>query len=106
MRLYHTPGSRSSRVLWTLEEIGQPYDITTLTWEQRRGEDHRRRHPLGRVPVLELDNGTMIFESAAICLQLADLHPAAGPIPTLPSPPRPIASHCTPFPITQSDPVT
>jgi glutathione S-transferase len=41
------------------------------------------RHPLGRVPALELDDGTVMFESAAICLQLADLHPDAGVIPPL-----------------------
>jgi glutathione S-transferase len=105
MRLYHTPGSRSSRVLWTLEEIGQPYDLTTLTWEQRRGEDHRRRHPLGRVPVLELDDGTMIFESAAICLQLADLHPDAGLIPTLASAARAKVYQWTLFAMTEAEPV-
>jgi glutathione S-transferase len=42
-----------------------------------------RRHPLGRVPALELGDGTTVFESAAICLQLADLNPAAGLIPPL-----------------------
>jgi glutathione S-transferase len=30
------------------------------------------------VPALELEDGTVMFESAAICLQLADLHPDAG----------------------------
>jgi glutathione S-transferase len=33
------------------------------------------------VPALELDDGTMMFESAAVCLQLADLHPEAQLIP-------------------------
>jgi glutathione S-transferase len=28
MRLYHVPGSRSTRVLWMLEEIGAPYELT------------------------------------------------------------------------------
>ena len=55
MRLYHTPGSRSTRVVWTLEEIGFPYELERLTLEERRGEHHRRLHPLGRVPVLVLD---------------------------------------------------
>jgi glutathione S-transferase len=31
MRLYHVPGTRSARVLWLLEEIGAPYDLTVLT---------------------------------------------------------------------------
>ena len=48
--------------------------------ETGRGEDHARRHPLGRVPALETDDGTL-FESAALCLHVADLHPEAGLIP-------------------------
>jgi glutathione S-transferase len=57
VRLYHLPGSRSTRALWTLEEIGAPYELTVMTGEERLGEEHRRRHPLGRGPVLELDDG-------------------------------------------------
>ncbi|WP_026909800.1 glutathione S-transferase family protein [Patulibacter minatonensis] len=78
MRLYHLPGSRSTRALWTLEEIGAPYELALLPGDERRGEEHLRRHPLGRVPVLELDDGRHVFESGAICLHLADLHPDAG----------------------------
>ena len=71
------PRTRSSRVLWLLEEIGAPYELTEITGPERRAPEHLRRHPLGRVPALELGDGTMIFESAAICLELADLNPAA-----------------------------
>ena len=77
MLLYHSPGSRSLRVLWLLEEIGAPFDTTILTLEQRRGAEHVTRHPLGRVPVVDTGQG-LLFESGAICLQLADLHPQAG----------------------------
>ena len=59
-----------------LEEIGQPYELTTMTWEEGSGAAHRARQPLGRVPVLEVDEG-YVFESLAICLHLADLHPDA-----------------------------
>jgi glutathione S-transferase len=77
-RLYYMPRTRSSRVLWLLEEIGERYDLTEITGQQRRSAEHLERHPLGRVPALELNDGTTMFESAAICLQLADLHPEAG----------------------------
>jgi glutathione S-transferase len=80
-RLYYMPRTRSSRVLWLLEEIGEPYELTEIAGDQRRSAEHLRRHPLGRVPALELGDGTTMFESAAICLQLADLYPAAGLIP-------------------------
>jgi glutathione S-transferase len=81
MRLYHAPGTRGTRVVWTLEEIGEPYEVKIVTREDRRSEEHLQRHPLGRVPVIELDDGRTIFESAAICLHLADLHRDAGLIP-------------------------
>lgn len=76
MRLYHLPASRSARVLWLLEEIGQPCDLTVMKGDDRKTDEHRRRHPLGRVPVLEDDEG-FLFESAALCLQIADLYPDA-----------------------------
>ncbi len=82
-RLYYMPRTRSSRVLWLLEEIGEPYELTEIAGAQRRSAEHLRRHPLGRVPALELGDGTLMFESAAICLQLADLNPTAGLIPPL-----------------------
>jgi glutathione S-transferase len=82
-RLYYMPRTRSSRVLWLLEEIGERYELTEVGSDQRRSAEHLRRHPLGRVPALELGDGTTMFESAAICLQLADLYPAAGLIPAL-----------------------
>jgi glutathione S-transferase len=77
-RLYYMPRTRSSRVLWLLEEIGAPYDLTEIKGAQRRSSEHLLRHPLGRVPALRLDDGVTMFESAAICLQLADLNPDAG----------------------------
>jgi glutathione S-transferase len=77
-RLYYMPRTRSSRVLWLLEEIGAAYDLTEISGTERRSDEHLRRHPLGRVPALQLGDGATMFESAAICLQLADLNPDAG----------------------------
>jgi glutathione S-transferase len=48
-----------------------------MNWEQGRSDEHRARQPLGRVPVVQFDDG-YVFESAAICLHLADLHPDAS----------------------------
>ncbi len=80
-RLYYMPRTRSSRVLWLLAEIGAPCELTKLAPQERKSDEHLARHPLGRVPALELDDGTFVFESAAICLYLADLHPDTGLIP-------------------------
>ncbi len=81
MRIIHREhAGRPIRVAWTLEELDEPYEVTTMTYEESRSDEHLARHPLGRVPVLEHDEG-LVFESAAICLHLADLHPAAGLVP-------------------------
>jgi glutathione S-transferase len=105
MRLFHVPGSRSTRVLWTLEEIGRPYDLTTLTREERKGDEHRRRHPLGKVPAFEFDDGQVLFESAAICLQLADLHPEAELIPAVGSAERGLVYQWSVFAIAELEKV-
>jgi glutathione S-transferase len=82
-RLYQREGAgRPPRVRWALEEAGAPYEWVVMDSEVGRGEEHARRHPLGRVPVLETDEG-LLFESAAICLQVADLNPDAGLIPAV-----------------------
>jgi glutathione S-transferase len=83
MRVYHREqAGRPLRIIWTLEELGEPYELTVMTSEEGRGDEHRVRHPLGRVPVLEDDTG-FVFESAAMCLHLGDLHPEAGLVPPL-----------------------
>jgi glutathione S-transferase len=78
MRVYHRPGAgRPVRALWALEEAGIPYELEIVSKEGESGERHRARHPLGRVPVLETDDGRLVFESSAICLYAAELAPEA-----------------------------
>ena len=95
------PRTRSSRALWLLEEIGTPYELTELRGAQRRSAEHLARHPLGRVPALELNDGTTMFESAAICLQLADINPDAGLIPPVGSPERALVYQWVVFAVTE-----
>lgn len=104
MRLYHLPGSRSTRVLWMLEEIGAPYDVTILARGEKSSPEHLERHPLGRVPVLKLDDGQYVFESAAICLHLGDLHPEAGLLPPVASTDRALAYQWTVFAMAELEP--
>jgi glutathione S-transferase len=82
MRLYYVPKTRATRPRWVLEEMGIPYELVRL--DPARGEtrtpEHLERQPLGHVPVLE-DGGKRIFESAAICLYLADQYPEKGLLP-------------------------
>jgi glutathione S-transferase len=79
-----------------LEEIGEPYELTIMSWEQGSGEEHRARHPLGRVPVVQFNDG-YVFESAAICLHLADRYPDAGLIGALGTHARALAYQWTIF---------
>jgi len=82
MRLHHQPRSRSTRVLWLLEEIGEPFDLTVMQRESKQTPEYRALHPLGRSPALETDDGP-VFESSALILHIADLHPEAGLIAPL-----------------------
>ena len=80
-RLFQRQGAgRPPRVRWTLEEVGASYDYVVMEQEEGHGPEHAKRHPLGRVPVLETDEG-LLFESAALCLHIADSHPEAHLIP-------------------------
>jgi len=88
-------------VLWLPTEIGASYDLTKVEPAERRSGEHLARHPLGRVPALELGDGTVIFESAAICIQLADLHPESGLIPPLGSSQRGLVYQWAMFAMTE-----
>lgn len=67
-------GSRITRVLWMLEEVGQPYEIENA---KPQSEAARAVNPSGKVPVLLID-GTPLTDSAAICAYLGEKHPEAG----------------------------
>ncbi len=81
LTLHHAPKTRSSRFIWMLEEIGQPYEISLVSIRGREGADkqdasYRKIHPHGKVPALVHD-GVVVFESAAIALYLSDAFPDA-----------------------------
>ena len=83
MRVYHRQrAGRPLRTIWMLEEVGEPYELTVIDREEGKAPEHLARHPLGRVPVLEDDEGCL-FESAAICMQIGDLNPDSGLMPEL-----------------------
>jgi glutathione S-transferase len=67
-----TTKSRALRVLWMLEELGQPYDHIPAG---PRSEDARRHNPTGKIPALLVD-GVAITDSVAIMSYLADRHGA------------------------------
>ena len=75
MILYDHPSSGNSmkcRIL--LRQLDLPFERVTvdLFKGETRTADHLVRNPDGRIPVLELDSGEHVAESAAILLYLAD----------------------------------
>ena len=75
MKLYDQPASGNClkcRIL--LRQLGVPYEtvVVDLFRGETRTPEHFARNPDGRVPVLELDDGTTIPESGAILLYLAE----------------------------------
>ncbi|RJE79348.1 glutathione S-transferase family protein [Paracoccus sp. JM45] len=65
-----TAKSRAFRVLWMLEELGEPY---THIPANPRSDGVVEFNPAGKVPVL-IDDGTPITDSTAILTYLADRH--------------------------------
>jgi glutathione S-transferase len=75
--LFHAPKSRSSRMIFLLEELQAPYEIKLVTIRRRDGSgalDPANPHPHGKVPTIS-DDGTVVFESPAIALYLTDQYP-------------------------------
>src|SRR5271155_6070201 len=79
IKLYGTAMSRAGRSLWALEEVGIQYE-QELVAETRKPE-YLKINPNGHVPTLD-DNGTIIWESMAINLYLAEKY---GKAPLWPS---------------------
>jgi glutathione S-transferase len=67
-------GSRVSRVLWMLEELGEPYEFVPA---KLRSPELYALNPSGKSPVL-IDGDLVLTDSAAICVYLADKHAGKG----------------------------
>src|SRR5512146_2944098 len=81
--LYGTQGSGSAAVEVALEAIGAPFrTVRASAWEPDSAVDELARlNPLEQVPTLQLPDGSVMTESAAILLQLGLAHPQAGLLP-------------------------
>jgi len=64
-----------------LEEIGATYERVWIPNESAGSADWLAISPTGRVPVLALPDGTLMFESAAMLIHLALAHPDAALAP-------------------------
>lgn len=84
--LAHMPFTRSSNVVWALEEAGASYSVKLLNRDknEHKSPEHLKLHPLGKVPVLIVD-GVSFTETPAIIAWIADAFPAAGLAPAIDS---------------------
>ncbi|MCJ8318790.1 MAG: glutathione S-transferase family protein [Colwellia sp.] len=73
MQIYSFPTFNLTKILLTAEETGEPYtlNLLDLTQGEHKSEPHVARHPLGKVPAVEVD-GKNYFESNAICRFIAE----------------------------------
>src|SRR5262245_363603 len=91
--LYHAPRSRSSSIVWLLEELQTPYqiEIVPIVYGNGQGapapESYRKIHPHKKVPAIDHD-GVIVHECAAVTLYLADAFPKKGLAPAIGDPMR------------------
>jgi glutathione S-transferase len=71
LKFYGTSKSRSARSLWAAEELGIKYEHVATAQPQAKSPEHLKLNPNGHIPVID-DEGTIIWESMAINLYLAE----------------------------------
>ncbi len=65
--------ARDMQVRWALEEVGQPYDVRLVSFEEMKQDGHRALHPFGQIPTYE-EGDLALFESGAIVFHIAERH--------------------------------
>ena len=78
MKIYETktaPNARRVRMFLAEKNIDIEYVQVDLKSGENLSKEYRSKNPLAKVPMLELDNGTIISESVAICRYFEVNHP-------------------------------
>ena len=91
MKLYWTPGFCSLAPHIVVLELDLPCElerVSNRTKQTATGADYRAVSPLGYVPALRLDDGSVLLEVAAILPFLGDQRPEAGLMPAHGTPAR------------------
>lgn len=89
IRLHFYPSTAAMVPHILLEELGVPYErvLVDRANDAHKSPEYLALNPNGLIPVL-VDGDLVLYETAAICLHLADAHPQAGLMPALGSPER------------------
>lgn len=78
MILYDYPGGpnpRRVRIYLAEKNLSVPMETVDIMTRRNRQPDFLDKNPTGGIPILELDDGTCIAESVAICRYFEELHP-------------------------------
>ena len=79
MKLYGAPmpapNPRRVRIFLAEKGIELPETPVDIMKREHKSEEHRARNSLGQVPTLELDDGTCISETVAICRYFDEVQP-------------------------------
>lgn len=84
MKLFFVPGACSLSPHIVLREAGLPFELERVdarTGKTASGADFKSINPKAYVPALQLDDGQVLTEGAAIVQYLADLAPEKGLAP-------------------------
>ncbi len=84
LKVHFAPNSRAGRIIWLLEELSLPYEVNNMAFHPKdlKSDEHRKRHPLGRIPVLD-DGEIRIYESGAIIEYVLERHKNGGLKPSV-----------------------
>jgi len=69
------PNPRRVRIFLAEKGIEVPLEPVDMGSMGHKGDEVSARNPLQRLPVLELDDGTVLCETMAICRYFEELHP-------------------------------
>ncbi|WP_026376703.1 glutathione S-transferase family protein [Aestuariibacter salexigens] len=87
MKIYDTktaPTPRRVRIFLAEKGIDMEYVQVDLAKGENLSPEMRAKNPIGKIPILELDDGTCVSESDAICTYFEALHPQPSLMGTLP----------------------
>ena len=70
-----SPNSRRVRIFMAEKKLEIPVEVVDMLKGENQTPDYLAKNSLGKMPVLELDDGSYLAESGAICRYLEELHP-------------------------------
>jgi len=87
LKLYYAPRTRSTRILWLLEELGLPYELERVDFRPTSDTFFQQQTPTGKLPTIE-DGDVVMCESGAIVEYILERYGEGRLAPAVGSPER------------------